>query len=329
MPDLALQETAVEAVIRACRLCETVRSELVVSAVLKQDRSPVTVADLASQAVVSSLLESAFPDIPLTAEEETSLFEDEAGRDLLQRVCGYAAGELPHLSEQQVIEAIGRGGYAGGTEGRFWTLDPIDGTKGFLRSEQYAVALALIEGGEVVFAVLGCPNLPFGADPESPRGSLFAATRGGGAWTQLLTGGERSPIRVDAVSDPREAVVCESVEAGHSSHSDAAAISDRLGVSAPPIRMDSQCKYGLVARGDASIYLRLPTRADYQEKIWDHAAGMLVITEAGGRVTDVHGKDLDFSQGRTLRTNVGVVATNGALHAEVLAAVQATLSEGD
>ena len=42
---------------------------------------------------------------------------------------------------------------------RFWTLDPIDGTKGFLRGEQYAVALALIVGGEVVVAALACPNL--------------------------------------------------------------------------------------------------------------------------------------------------------------------------
>jgi 3'(2'), 5'-bisphosphate nucleotidase len=90
--------------------------------------------------------------------------------------------------------------------------------------------------------------------------------------------------------------------------------------------MDSQCKYAAVARGEADIYLRLPTRKDYQEKIWDHAAGWLVVTEAGGRVTDVGGKPLDFTKGRTLRDNRGVVATNGPLHDRVVRVVANVLN---
>jgi 3'(2'), 5'-bisphosphate nucleotidase len=86
--------------------------------------------------------------------------------------------------------------------------------------------------------------------------------------------------------------------------------------------MDSQCKYGAVARGDASIYLRLPTRSDYQEKIWDHAAGMLVVEQAGGRVSDIDGAPLDFRHGRTLARNRGVVATAGGVHARVLEAIR-------
>jgi 3'(2'), 5'-bisphosphate nucleotidase len=66
----------------------------------------------------------------------------------------------------------------------------------------------------------------------------------------------------------------------------------------------------------------MPTRADYREKIWDHAAGKIVVEEAGGRVTDVFGNALDFSKGRTLEDNRGVVATSGAIHEEVIAAVR-------
>jgi 3'(2'), 5'-bisphosphate nucleotidase len=124
---------------------------------------------------------------------------------------------------------------------------------------------------------------------------------------------------------PAEATFCESVESGHSSHDDAAVIAEKLGVTNPPYRIDSQCKYAAVARGDASIYLRLPTRADYEEKIWDHAAGWMVINEAGGRVTDVRGEPLDFSIGRTLKNNKGVVATNGKLHDQVIAVVREVL----
>ena len=69
----------------------------------------------------------------------------------------------------------------------------------------------------------------------------------------------------------------------------------------------------------------LPTRADYREKIWDHAAGKFVVEQAGGVVTDVTGAPLDFSHGAKLQTNRGVVATDGRFHAQVIEAVQAIL----
>lgn len=134
-----------------------------------------------------------------------------------------------------------------------------------------------------------------------------------------------TPIMVTDIDDPSKASFCESVESAHSSHSDAALISQILGVMAPPIRIDSQCKYAALARGDASIYMRLPTGDDYVEKIWDHAAGWIIVKEAGGEVTDVYGKPLDFSLGRELRRNTGVLGTNGKLHPKVLDAVRQVL----
>ncbi len=83
----------------------------------------------------------------------------------------------------QLLEAIDRGRYGGGPRGRFWTLDPIDGTKGFLRGEQYAICLALVEDGHVQFGVVGCPNLLTNlSDPDSDRGCLLFASRGHGAY---------------------------------------------------------------------------------------------------------------------------------------------------
>jgi 3'(2'), 5'-bisphosphate nucleotidase len=86
--------------------------------------------------------------------------------------------------------------------------------------------------------------------------------------------------------------------------------------------MDSQAKYGIVARGEAEIYLRMPTRADYRERIWDHAAGALIVEEAGGTVTDIMGRPLDFHHGRELSANRGVIVTNGRCHARVLEALR-------
>ena len=104
--------------------------------------------------------------------------------------------------------------------------------------------------------------------------------------------------------------------------SESAAIARRLGIEREPFRIDSQCKYAAVARGDASIYLRMPTRKDYREKIWDHAAGKIVVEAAGGTVTDVNGRTLDFRHGRTLEENRGIVATAGPIHDAVLEAVR-------
>jgi hypothetical protein len=56
-----------------------------------------------------------------------------------------------------------------------------------------------------------------------------------------------------------------------------------LGVVLPPLRMDSQVKYGLLSRGEASIFMRFPPPS-YREKIWDHCAGFVIVEEAGGKV---------------------------------------------
>ncbi len=327
MPYEQERAVAVEAVRQACRLCQAVRATLVSDETMaKQDRSPVTVADFGAQAVVVSIILGAFADQNIVGEEEATELRTEAGRPLKDKVVRAVQAVVPDLAEREVLAAIDHANHPGGPTGRYWALDPIDGTKGFLRGEQYAVALALIEEGRVVLGVLGCPNLPVAAArPDGPRGCLFVAARGAGAVMCGLNEPAERPIAVSSVTEAAAASFCESVESGHSAHDHAAMIARRLGVSAEPVRMDSQCKYAAVARGDASVYLRLPTRPDYEEKIWDHAAGWIVVEEAGGRVTDVHGQPLDFSLGRTLRNNQGIVATNGRLHDRVIAAVREVL----
>jgi 3'(2'), 5'-bisphosphate nucleotidase len=317
-------QVAIDAVVKACRLCQAVQSALVSEETLaKDDRSPVTVADYGAQAVVALALQEAFPNDPLVAEETAAALREPGNESLRDRVLEQVEAVLPGKSGDDVLSAIDRGSHAGGAEGRFWTLDPIDGTKGFLRGDQYAVALALIDQGTPVLGVLGCPNLPL--DPsqsDGPCGCLFHAVSGERAKLQAIGGKNVVAVVVSSVEDPAQARFCESVESGHSSHDDSARVAEALGVAAPPYRIDSQAKYAAVARGDASIYLRMPTSDDYQEKIWDHAAGWVVVREAGGDVTDIHGKPLDFSAGRTLQNNRGVVATNGALHAQVLKAIK-------
>ncbi len=316
---------ALEAVQAASMVCRAVQSELVTEQTIeKKDRSPVTVADFASQAIVCARLAERFPSDAMVAEEDSAELrgDEHAGprRSVVEHVAAVLGGDP---SEKQVLDWIDRG-TGSGSAGRFWTLDPIDGTKGFLRRGQYAVALALIEEGQIVLGVLGCPNLPVSGD----TGALLMAARGGGATIRALDQGASTgeAIRASDATSSAGARFCESVESGHSDQGHSALIAEKLGITAEPVRMDSQAKYATVARGDAAIYMRLPTRADYREKIWDHAAGAIVVEEAGGRVSDIRGRALDFTHGRQLETNEGVVATNGHLHDQVIDAIGTILA---
>jgi len=318
---------AIEAVLRASKVCTRVQNELLSEGThTKADASPVTVADYAAQAIVNHLLSEQTTDFAIVAEEESGALRQPTNHALRRAVINAVQSSLPTLSDISAIDAIDIGQCDGLDRSMYWTLDPIDGTKGFLRRDQYAVALALIVDGQVELGVLGCPNLPL--DPNGPhgeRGCLFIASRGKGTVVRGLTSAAERPIRVSNITDPSHARLCESVEKAHSSQSQSAQVAKLLGIEHEPHRIDSQCKYGAVARGEASIYLRLPTRKDYIEKIWDHAAGVCVIEEAGGMVSDIHGSPLDFSCGRLLENNTGVIVTNKHLHAAVVESVGCVL----
>jgi 3'(2'), 5'-bisphosphate nucleotidase len=313
-------EAAVEAVRAASRACRAVQQRLVEPAALeKADKSPVTVADFASQAIVCASLGERLPADPVVGEEDAAALRRGAREDLRSAIVATVRDELRRdVDEERVFDWIELGA-AEARGARYWTVDPIDGTKGFLRGEQYAVALGLIEDGEVVLGVLGCPNLPF----QGGVGALYSALRGEPARECSLWDGAAPAreISVDGITRAADARLCASVESAHSNQEQSARVAQTLGIRAEPYRIDSQCKYAAVARNDASIYLRMPTRVDYHEKIWDHAAGSLIVESAGGRVTDVAGRPLDFTRGRTLAGNEGVVATNGAIHDEVIEAV--------
>ena len=317
------REQAIAAVTQAAALCRAVQEDMAtIEAIEKGDRSPVTVADFGSQALVCQRLTAAFPQDAIVAEEDSTELRKRENASKLALVTQYVKRFRSDASPQQVCHWIDAG--KGTVARRFWTLDPIDGTKGFLRSEQYAIALALIEQGQVAVAVLACPALPVDMnDPDSKRGVSFLAVRGEGAAMAPLGSTSFVPIHVTQESDASQLRFVESVEVEHGDSPLQKAVARAVQVTSPPLRMDSQAKYGAVARGDAALYLRFPSpkHPHYCEKIWDHAAGVLVVEEAGGLVTDMRGQPLDLASNHTMGRNRGVVVSNGTLHEAVLEAL--------
>lgn len=316
---------AIDTVRQASLLVKKVQADMVSEALTKDDRSPVTVADFAAQALVAHQLMQSFPDDPLIGEEDSGALRSAEEAEKLNAVAHFVVGFLPAATRDSVADWIDHGRAESGT--RYWTVDPIDGTKGFLRGEQYAVALALVVDGQVQVGALGCPNLSNASTEDiGGPGSLVIAARGQGAWSIPLNGSENFvQLHVSDIAEPAEARFLRSVESGHTNISQLDVVAQEMGVAAAPVRLDSQAKYAMLGAGAGDLYFRLinANKPDYKEKIWDQAAGSIVAEEAGGLVTDLDGKPLDFTLGRTLAGNRGVLASNGKLHQAALQALRA------
>ncbi len=314
------KQTAIRALIAASTLTMSIQNDLIGKrSIQKEDRTPVTVADYGSQAVICKILHDSFPDDPIVAEEDSKELSKPEHAEILSQVTHYVNASFPLVSSREVCKWIDLG--SGSNSPRFWTLDPIDGTKGFLRGDQYAIALALIEEGTVRVGVLACPNIILDSHKRmKARGGLFVAVRDQGAMQFDIDGDSGRRIHVSNVNSPPQALFTESLESAHSHHRLQLELAKKLGISRSPLRMDSQAKYAILARGEASIYVRIPSpqTPDYREKIWDHAAGSILVEEAGGKVTDALDRGLDFRCGKTLENNYGIIVTNGWLHRTVV-----------
>ncbi|EOA13546.1 hypothetical protein CARUB_v10026608mg [Capsella rubella] len=358
-------DTAVRVVHLASSLCVKVQEKLHLPngahVKSKDDDSPVTVADFGVQAIVSWVLAEVFGDqnLSIVAEEDTEALSEAESLGLLGAVSNAvneALSEAPkyglpkpvkQLGSSEILKAISRCNSVGGPKGRHWVLDPVDGTLGFVRGDQYAVALALIENGKVLLGVLGCPNYPVKKECLSngcnqamkknsvagsvSKGCVMYAKKGSGqAWMQpLIAGGfpesSTTLLKVSSVDDPALATVCEPVERANSNHLFTAGLANSMGVRKQPLRVYSMVKYAAIARGDAEVFMKF-AQSSYKEKIWDHAAGVVIVEEAGGVVTDAGGRNLDFSKGVYLEgLDRGIIACSGqVLHEKIIGAVYAS-----
>ena len=269
-------------------------------------------------------LKNAYPGTHATSN--AAFLSAAANRAHLDAALDAAARAWPAVTADSFLAALDLGRpHHDARPSAFWTLDPIDGTKGFLRGGQYAVCLAFIQNGAPALGVLGCPNLPVAGNPElpDPIGSTYFALRDGGAFELPGIAPDTPARRLPTERNPAAPIrVARSVEKAHSD----ASITDRLlaqaDIAADSLRIDSQCKYALLAAARADIYLRVPTSPARRELIWDHAAGALIAAEAGITVSDLAGKPLDFSQGRRLEENTGILAARPDLHPRLLDAVR-------
>ncbi len=315
-------EPILHAVRRAALLCREVQQVEIIRSD-KTGKEPVTIADYGSQALVCEALSRAFPDDAVLAEESGAQFTSLVSESERQRVLELISAGLGRpVTEQQVVEWLDFNKHQ--TAERTWVIDPIDGTKGFLALRHFAIAVGVVENGVPVAGVMGCP-----AYPGYEGGALFHAIDGR-TYVQPLADPSVPPREVFATrtTDPSQIRVMESVEKSHASHDRMERVRIAAGLEDSLLeRVDSQEKYARIAAGDGELYLRLPRlNTENRHYSWDHAAGAALVYAAGGKVTDIDGSPLDFSQGRMLSKNQGMIVSNGAIHDRVLEAVAQVLA---
>lgn len=323
MPSYEVERaTAREAVKAAGMLCMAVRQEMLGSPekMEKAGKEPVTIADYGAQAIILRQVRTHFPNDAALAEEWADDFfslSTEEQKTSIYRHITQNLGQGCTPDDLRLWLDFGRGVESQ----RLWVVDPIDGTKGFLRGDQFAIALALLDGGEPVVGALCCPALPVDpAVPDGEQGVILTAIKGQGVRFEAMH--SNGMMRQSTVSSRgREtARAVESIE--HSDHSFSADVYRAAALGGELVRMDSQAKYVAVADGRAEVYLRQSRSEEYKERVWDHAAGVLIVQEAGGRVTDLHGKPIEFNHGGTLSANSGILATNNLFHNDLLTIIQ-------
>lgn len=298
-----------------------------VGRIAKPDESPVTVADFAAQAVIVRRLR-ALGSLPISGEEQAAVLRDPANAALRDAVVAAVRPVWPEADAEAVLDAIDGASGVADPHGGHFTVDPIDGTRGFVRGGQYAVCLAWIADGHPRMAVMGCPNLPRGLtatmDVIDPEGTLFVAEAGAPLrFGRAMPGAELHAVAPAPRERPSPIIVTRSLEGTYSRIDDVARVLARLGAPIELRPADSQAKYGMVARGQAHAYLRIPLHHSRAEQVWDHAPGWMVATSAGMRVTDLAGAPFDFTCGERLERNYGVVCAPPTVHEAVIEAIAA------
>jgi len=299
----------------------------------KPDGSPVTAGDLAVQMAVASVLRRRAPQWMLVGEEGEGSVPGAEGAALLARAVAAVRESLGSESPADPAAFLQDQTCSPGET--WWTVDPIDGTKGFRSGRHYALCLALVERGEATVGVLSCPTLVIGRDPleigaDDQMGTIYVAAKGQGAWKfaprphdcslpKALLPVARNTLR--SVGAPWR--VCDSIEGGSRAER-MRGIMNRTSLRWESVSLDSQCKYALVAEGVADCFMRVPGSRG-AEKVWDHAPGAVVASEAGAWVGDLVGAPLRMA-GEALDQNVGTLACDRSIVTQVHEAARAALS---
>jgi len=286
---------------------------------------PVTIADYGAQAIIARALQAYFPDVSVLSEESSPQFLELTNDYQQAQILAYLSEFLEtNVTLDDVIQWLDHG-KGDETPQHYWSLDPIDGTKGYINGRHYAIGLGYVKDGKPAGAIMACPAYGLADDATTvgkEGGAIFVA------WDGKAYRIEAGHTEKFTMPETDNLIIAQSYEKSHASKSDMAKVCENLAIQ--QVReLDSMEKYALVAHGDATLYLRLPRKGStYKHKIWDHLPGVALIEASGGIATDIDGSPLIFNQGVAM-PNEAMIACPKSQHERVLQAIKTVMNEGD
>lgn len=319
-------EPIIQAVRQAITLCQEVQQTALrsIDKTTGEEIEPVTIADYGSQAILCRALQRHFPEDSVIAEESGSLFQTLVSPEQRSLILNLLTTLLDmNVTQDKIIEWLDHGQPPNAT--KVWTIDPIDGTKGFVGLRHYAIGIGYIEDGKLASAVMGCPHYSQDIDSVQQSGRIYYV-QDGKAWYVPLDGGEPVAVQVSTRTHPAEVRIVQSYVEEHGDKKRKSQVYEKSGLGNSQVyELDSMEKYALVASGHADLCLHIPLKFS-PWRVWDHAPGVALVEAAGGKVTGLQGEALDFSKGATIPCQ-GIIISNGAIHETVLAAVKEVMAE--
>ena len=292
---------AIDLVRKASEITEWFRTKHS-SSFIKKDDSPVTLADFASQIFIISEIKKNFPEDQIIAEEESSIFLNSNAEEILKRC--YKSLQINF--KKNLKEMLN---YRGLSSNRQWTVDPIDGTKGFQKNLAYAVGIGLMIQSEPMVCAIGVPNY------KNTSLTIFSAEKNNGA--KVSYGVQNfTKIRVSDIRELKSSRMCYSL---HYNKPWVLDFAHSLGIT-NFIPMDSMAKLCMVAEGSAEIYIK-PMNIQHSFT-WDFLPGELLVKEAGGMITDIKGNPIKYINDKCKVTAPGLIASNGTIHKDLLTALK-------
>lgn len=267
----------------------------------KQDHTPVTLADYASQMYVVSQLNEVFPDDMIVAEENIRNLKGSEALAAI-RTC------YKELNIQKEIDLNPISNKGLKQSRRVWTIDPIDGTIGFQKNLWYAIGIGLIEEETSQLGVISIPN------HDEKGNAIFIAENQKGAKVSHGNTDFKS-IHVSKTSILKDSIMCQSL---HYNEEWVKNLGKNAGIS-KVIEMDSMAKFCKIAEGTADFYIK-PLHPDFSSS-WDFVPGDLLVREAGGKVTNLNNEKLIFKESRLINSPGGLIASNALLHEKILSLI--------
>ncbi|MHA2119971.1 MAG: inositol monophosphatase family protein [Promethearchaeota archaeon] len=264
----------------------------------KDDNTPVTLADYASQIYIISELRDTFPDDKIIAEEGNLYFVNSEAENLIKE----CLSELDIGNAENIKDNIT---YRGVVSERQWTIDPIDGTMGYQKGLSYAVGIGFMIKSDPTICAIAVPNY------KEDNLAIFSAESGQGA-QMSYDNGTFSSIHVSQKTDFKDFIMC------HSLHYDkpwVVKFARKIGVT-KFVQIDSMAKFCMIADGSADLYIK-PLR-NYPTSSWDFLPGDLLVREAGGHVSDLNGDPLKYIEENCLWTLPGIISSNSIVHDKLI-----------